>query len=155
MPTARKSGLHQLYVPAMDAAEAALVRGVEVLPVPSLATLVAHLRGDAPLQPAVATDPRNGLAMPEAFVDLAEIKSQEHAKQALEVAAAGGHNLSFTGPPGAGKTLLARALPGVLPPMTLEETLEVTRIYSVAGLLLPETPVVRLRPFRSPHHTIS
>ncbi len=88
-------------------------------------------------------------------VDLADVRGQEHAKRALEVAAAGSHNVLMSGPPGAGKTLLARALPGILPPLTPAETLEVTRIYSVAGLLPPDCPVVPRRPFRSPHHTIS
>jgi magnesium chelatase family protein len=88
-------------------------------------------------------------------LDLAEVRGQEHAKRGLEIAAAGAHNVLMTGPPGAGKTLLARALPGILPPMTADETLEVTRIYSVAGVLAPGTPMVRDRPFRAPHHTVS
>jgi magnesium chelatase family protein len=90
-----------------------------------------------------------------AQTDFREVKGQEHVKRALEVAAAGGHNVLMVGPPGAGKTLLARALPAILPVMTLEESLDVTRIYSVADMLPPEIPLIRTRPFRSPHHTIS
>ena len=152
--TARAVGMNQVYVPAGDATEAALLAGLEVLPVASLADLVAHLRGDIVLVPAAPTDLANGHA-PEDVLDLAEVRGQEHAKRALEIAAAGSHNVLMTGPPGAGKTLLARALPGILPPMTPEETLEVTRIYSVAGVLAPGTPVIRARPFRAPHHTVS
>jgi magnesium chelatase family protein len=152
--TARAAGSRSVFVPAMDAAEAALVEGIDVLAVASLGELVAHLRGDLELAPSGATDLRNGHASPE-VLDLSEVRGQEHAKRALEIAAAGGHNLLFTGPPGAGKTLLARAVPGILPPMTAEETLEVTRIYSVAGVLPPGVPVLHERPFRAPHHTVS
>ena len=152
--TARTAGLKHVYLPADDAAEAALLDGVDIVPTPSLAHLVAHLRGDIVLPPAAPTDLRNGRA-PDDVLDLAEVRGQEHAKRALEIAAAGGHNVLMTGPPGAGKTLLARALPGILPPMTADETLEVTRIYSVAGVLAPDTPVVGSRPFRAPHHTVS
>jgi len=152
--TARSARLKRVFVPAVDAAEAALVEGIEVLPFESLGEVVAHLRGDLNIMPAAPTDLRNG-HQPHTLVDLAEVRGQEHAKRALEIAAAGGHNLLFTGPPGAGKTLLARSLPGILPPMSAEETLEVTRIYSVAGVLPPETPAVTQRPFRSPHHTVS
>jgi magnesium chelatase family protein len=122
--------------------------------VPRLADLVAHLRGELAL-PRAAPTAWSNQDVTEDVVDFAHIRGQAHAKRAMEIAAAGAHNVLFTGVPGAGKTLLARALPGILPPMTPEETLEVTRIYSVAGVLAPETPVVRQLPFRAPHHTVS
>jgi magnesium chelatase family protein len=152
--TARAAGLKHVYVPAEDAAEAALLDGVEVIGVPRLADLVANLRGDIHLPRAAPTLCSDDY-VPEDVVDLGQVRGQQHAKRALEIAAAGAHNVLFTGVPGAGKTLLARALPGILPPLTPEETLEVTRIYSVAGVLGPGTPMVRQRPFRAPHHTVS
>ncbi len=152
---ARDQGLRQVYVPEADAREAALVDGIQVVPVPSLGRLVAHLLGEEPLPTIAGGAPGEPAEAPWDGVDLAHIRGQEHAKRALEVAAAGGHNLLFIGPPGAGKTLLARALPGILPPMTPEESLEVTKIYSVAGLLPPGRPLIVQRPFRSPHHTVS
>ena len=152
--TARAAGLKQVHVPAEDAAEAALLDGIDVIATPSLSDLVAHLRGDIEL-PKAAPTPCSDDWLQEDVVDLAQVHGQEHAKRVLEIAAAGSHNVLMTGVPGAGKTLLARALPGILPPMTPEETLEVTRIYSVAGVLAPHTPVVRQRPFRAPHHTVS
>ena len=152
--TARAARMQQVFVSAEDAAEAALLDGVDVVGVPRLADLVAHLRGDTLLPSAQTTSLRDQPPGHE-VVDLADIRGQEHAKRAMEIAAAGGHNVLMTGPPGAGKTLLARALPGILPPMTPDETLEVTRIYSVAGALPGDTPVVRRRPFRAPHHTVS
>src|SRR6266699_268905 len=132
--TARAAGLKQVYVPAEDATEAALLGDLEIIAVPTLADLVAHLRGDIVLSPAAPTDLRDGHA-PEDVLDLGEVRGQEHAKRALEIAAAGSHYVLMTGPPAAGKTLLERALPGILTPMTAEETLAVTRIYSVAGVL--------------------
>ncbi len=151
---AREHGFKRLFVPAEDAAQAALIPGVEVYPVPSLDALVAHLTGGRALSPRPTVAIRD-LPPGQGLVDFAEIKGQEHAKRALEVAAAGGHNLLMMGPPGSGKTLLARALPGILPRMTVDEALDVTRIYSVADLLPAETPLVTQRPFRAPHHTIS
>src|SRR5579859_2189145 len=152
--TARAAGLKQVFVPAEDAAEAALLEGLDVLPMASRGEVVAQLRGDIHVAACAPTALCSSDA-PGDVLDLAEVRGQEHAKRALEIAAAGGHNVMLSGPPGAGKTLLARALPGILPPMTAEESLEVTRIYSVAGVLAPDTPVVGSRPFRAPHHTVS
>ncbi len=150
--SARQKGFKRLFVPASDAAEAALIPDIEVYPVKSLGDLHAHLRGHRPItaQPHVAVEGTIGLPP----TDFREIKGQEHVKRALEIAAAGGHNALMIGPPGAGKTLLARALPGILPALSIDEALDVTRIYSVADALPPEM-MVRTRPFRSPHHTIS
>ena len=150
---ARQGGFKRIFVPESDAAEAALIPDLEVIPVSSLAALYAHLAGLNPIPAQAATSPEQIPALPP--TDFSEIKGQEHVKRALEVAAAGSHNVLMIGPPGAGKTLLARAMPGILPRMTIDEALDVTRIYSVADLLPPEVPLIRLRPFRSPHHTIS
>ncbi len=152
---ARERGIRRIFVPAVDAPEAALVQGLEVFPVENLTTLVGHLQGLHPIQ---AYQPDFDLVTDEAptyAVDFSEIKGQEHVKRALEVAAAGGHNVLMVGPPGAGKTLLARSVPSILPRMTIDEALEVTKIYSIAGLLPPDIPLIRHRPFRAPHHTIS
>ena len=151
---ARHNDITTLFVPTVDAAEAALIPDLEVYPVTSLAELVAHLQGFAPIAQYIAEAHFTTQAPPLA-VDFAEIQGQEHAKRALEVTAAGGHNLMMVGPPGAGKTLMARALPGILPRLALEEALEVTRIYSVADQLTADTPLIQIRPFRAPHHTIS
>ena len=149
-------GIGRVYVPAADAPEAALVDGAEVLPVFSLAELAAHLRGDRPIAPYRSDGQVWQFEADDSqSVDMCHIKGQEHVKRALEIAAAGGHNVVMSGPPGSGKTLLARALPSILPRLTPAEALEVTKIYSVSGLLPPDTPLVRRRPFRSPHYTIS
>jgi magnesium chelatase family protein len=150
---ARGQGFKRLFVPQIDAAEAALIPDLEVIPVPSLAALHAHLNGFVPIPPQPPITPEDFPIIVQ--TDFQDIKGQEHVKRALEVAAAGSHNVIMVGPPGAGKTLLARAIPSILPRMTIEEALDVTRIYSVADQLPPETPLVQNRPFRSPHHTIS
>ena len=150
---AREMGFRRLFVPVDDAAEAALIPEIEVVPVESLTALVNHLSGVVPIPAQLNTHSPNGSAYDGP--DFEDIKGQEHVKRALEVAAAGGHNLLMAGPPGAGKTLLARALPSILPEMTVEEALDVTRIYSVADLLPEEMPMIHVRPFRAPHHTIS
>jgi magnesium chelatase family protein len=148
-----QQGFRRVFVPQADAAEAALIPGLEVIPVRTLSELFAYLSGEQAIQPHPPTQVES-LPAP-AQTDFAEIKGQEHVKRALEVAAAGGHNVLMIGPPGAGKTLLARALPGILPRLSIEEALDVTRVYSVADQLPPDTPLIRARPFRSPHHTIS
>ena len=150
---ARQEGFKRLFVPEIDANEAALIPDLEVIAVASLTALHAHLVGLTPLpvQPPVTPDD-----LPISVqTDFREVKGQEHVKRALEVAAAGGHNVLMIGPPGAGKTLLARAMPAILPRMTIDEALDVTRIYSVADQLPSDVPLVRNRPFRAPHHTIS
>ena len=151
---AREEGFERLFVPAEDAGEAALIPDLEVIPVPSLQALYLHLIEEQPLAPYSGRTPDlNTLEMQ--VTDMREIKGQEQVKRALEVAAAGGHNALMVGPPGAGKTLLARALPGILPALSVDEALDVTRIYSVSDQLPEGTPLVRTRPFRAPHHTIS
>lgn len=149
---AREAGVPRMVVARESAAEAALVEGLQVLPVADLGEAVAFLRGEREIAPAPRVIPE---APPPDWIDLGLVKGQEHARRALEIAAAGGHHLLLIGPPGAGKSLLARCLPGILPPLSLEEALEVSRIHSVAGLLPPDRPLLRWRPFRAPHHTIS
>jgi magnesium chelatase family protein len=152
---ARDQDVSQIFVPAEDASEAALIDGLEVIPVENLGQLAAHLQGLREIPPYEPDDDPMAVPPPPYATDFAEIKGQEHVKRALEVAASGGHNVLMSGPPGAGKTLLARSMPSILPEMTIDAALEVTKIYSILGLLPPETPLVRHRPFRAPHHTIS
>jgi magnesium chelatase family protein len=152
---ARERGIASVYVPEADGPEAALIDGVEIMPVASLGQLAVHLQGLVRIEPL---DRTGAVDAPEPVwkgVDFCHVKGQEHVKRALEVAAAGGHNVLMTGPPGAGKTLLARALPSILPSLTPGEALEVTKIYSVSGLLPSDQPLITQRPFRAPHHTIS
>lgn len=154
---ARQEGYRRVIVPRTDAREAALVAGIEVLPADSLTEVVAHLHGEALIVPERVTLTDEMLADGAgAFpIDLRDIKGQEHAKFALEVAAAGGHNVLMMGPPGSGKTLLARSLPSILPSATPYEALEVTKIYSISGLLPSDAPLITQRPFRAPHYTTS
>jgi len=153
---AAQTHLDGLLVPNSNAAEAALIEGIAVYPVESLSQAAGFLSGQVSLAPLEIDRSALALADPDPpMTDLHDIKGQEQAKRALEIAATGGHNLLMVGPPGAGKSLLARALPGILPPLTFAEALEVTQIYSSAGLLDPRTPLIRRPPFRAPHHTIS
>lgn len=151
---ARQEGFQRLIVPKVDAEEAALIPDLEIIAVESLRQLADWLRGEIEIE-----IPKPSFALDEAILqyqtDFQEIKGQEHVKRALEVAAAGGHNVLMVGPPGSGKTLMARALPSIMPTMTIDEALDVTRIYSVADQLPSDIPLMRNRPFRSPHHTIS
>jgi magnesium chelatase family protein len=148
---ARRAGYRNLLVPEANAPEAALVEGVEVRGIPSLARIADLLHGRWAPEPAspAAAPPKAG----EGGLDLADVRGQEDAKRALEIAAAGGHNLLMIGPPGAGKTMLARRLPGILPPPTFDEALEVTQMHSAAGI--GDGRLATERPFRAPHHTIS
>ncbi len=152
---ARDRGLKMAVVPQADADEATLVEGIDILGADSLRELVDHIRGDAPMEIHVTAPERYRLGPTEYSVDMADVRGQDQAKRAVEVASAGGHNLLMTGPPGSGKTLLARAMASILPPLTSSEALEATKVYSVAGMLPSDTPLVSVRPFRSPHHTIS
>jgi magnesium chelatase family protein len=147
---ARNAGLERILCAAESSPEAALA-GIEPVPVRHLAEAVAYLRGEGDPPPYE----QNGLPPPPAHPDLRDVRGQERARRALELAAAGGHNLLLAGPPGTGKTMLARRLPGILPQLTPEEAIEVTRIHSVAGLLPRGRPLIEARPFRSPHHTAS
>ena len=150
---AQQQGVEAVYVPFEDAPEAALVAGPAIMPVRSLAELAAHLIGEKLIAPYA---PSGGAAHEEVFaLDFAEVRGQEHVKRALEVAAAGSHNVLLSGTPGAGKTMMARALLSILPPLAFPEALEVTKVYSVSGQLPKDTPLVRQRPFCAPHHTTS
>ncbi|MEG0779973.1 MAG: YifB family Mg chelatase-like AAA ATPase [Oscillospiraceae bacterium] len=147
-----KMGIRQLFVPAENAAEATLADGLTVYPVPDIDTLVEHLQGGRPIVPATRWIPK-----PEttALPDFKDVMGQENVKRALEIAAAGGHNILLIGSPGAGKSMLARRLPSILPALTDAEALEASGIYSVAGLTDSRHPLLTRRPFRSPHHTVS
>ena len=149
---AERAGIKKLFVPAENAAEAAFADGLTVYGVEDVSRLVRHLRGEKELAPVPAPS-----LTPDAkeLLDFADVKGQENVKRAFEIAAAGGHNILIVGPPGAGKSMLAKRLPGILPDMSREEIIEATEIWSVAGLTGKDHPLVTSRPFRAPHHTVS
>ena len=149
---AAQLGAARVIVPLANASEAAHVRGIDALAAEHVTEVIAHFRGERPLSFVSAAPP--SLAALRSEVDLSEMRGQHAARRALEIAAAGGHNLLFMGPPGCGKTMAARRLPTILPPLSTEEALEVTAIHSIAGLV-PGSGLVTTRPFRAPHHTVS
>ncbi len=152
---AKEEGIRKIFLPASNAAEASVVHGVQVYPVSTLYDLIQHFLGLKLIDHAETAEIADLIGEEEADFDFSDILGQEQAKRAFEIAAAGGHNLRMSGPPGAGKTLLARSLPSILPQFTPDEALEVTKIYSISGNLPAGEALVKRRPFRSPHHTTS
>ena len=153
--TAAKNGIKTVFVPTENAAESSVVQSIEVIPVRSVEQLIKHLRSEETIAPAKFDDFRDSYAPDEFAPDFRDVRGQADVKRALEIAAAGGHNVIMVGPPGSGKSMLAKRLPSILPDMTFEESLETTKLYSVAGALPEGVSLMTQRPFRSPHHTVS
>lgn len=157
---AREKGFKKIFLPKDNAAEASIIPGIQVMPVESLRELILYFRGEKTITPFPHRPMEQLIEGAEQqelkeYIDFADVKGQENSKRAMEISAAGGHNVILKGPPGAGKTMLAKAFASILPRLTVDEALEVTKIYSIVGELTPETPVIVTRPFRSPHHTVS
>lgn len=153
--TAKKYGIKKIYIPKSNAREAAVIKGITIYPVESLKNLVSHLTHDIPILPQPPVDFINIVREEESEFDMRDVHGQEQAKRALEIAAAGGHNLFMNGSPGSGKTMLARTFPTILPSLTEKESLEVTKIFSITGNIRPGQTLITQKPFRSPHHTTS
>ena len=153
--SAREAGIKEIYVPRENAAEAAAVHGITVYPVSNIRELAVHLNGGEQIKPQLYDDEKFENAVHSHVFDFADVKGQAMAKRAMEVAAAGGHNILLVGSPGTGKSMLAKRLPTILPPLTFEEAIETTKIHSVAGCLPENESLLSSRPFRSPHHTMS
>jgi magnesium chelatase family protein len=152
---AKEKGFEELYVPRANASEASVVKGIKIIPVDNLFLLVSHLVGDKLIEPHPEADFEKMFSEENFLSDMSHVQGQEHAKRALEIAAAGGHNVILNGPPGSGKTLLAKTMPSILPRLEFTESLEITKIFSVAGKLPKEKGLVTIRPYRSPHHSAS
>lgn len=153
--SAKAAGIREFYAPAENAAEASAVEGIDVYAIDNVRQLVEHLNGTAPLTPVIYERAKAQTSVSGADIDFSDVRGQAMAKRAMEIAAAGGHNILLIGPPGTGKSMLAKRLPTILPPMTFDEAIETTKIHSVAGTLPQNISLLSVRSFRSPHHTMS